>query len=252
MRLHDFGALGVAVFAIHKLSGFPKTLLASPPRLTHPVRLRVETTDIAVFDDVIIKQDYSFGLPSTATVIVDAGANIGLTSIFYSTRFPHARILAIEPEQSNFEMLQSNVRPYPNITPIHAALWHSEGYISIGHPQNEPFGHWGFAVSGDPGNVRAVTLASLMRDFGLNYIDILKVNIEAAEKEVFEACDWESKVESVVIELHDHIKPGCSEAVNQALKCFSRTSSGYLTCYKRQRIADNAPSDGKQPFSEPS
>jgi FkbM family methyltransferase len=231
-RLHDFGALGVAELVIHRLCGFPRTLFAFPPQLHHPVRLRFGTTDILVFDDVIIKQDYSFGLPTFARVIVDAGANIGMTSVFYATRFPHAKILAIEAEHSNFAMLRKNVRRYPNIIPIHAALWRSEGNISVGLGTEDPLGHWGFMVSGNPGDVRAITVPGLMRDFGLDYIDLMKINVEGSEKEVFEACEWQGAVGAVVIELHDRFKPGCSEAVDNALAGFSRSTSGYLTCYQ--------------------
>jgi len=238
-RLHDFGALGVACFAIHKFCGFPKTLSTVPPGLTYPVSLRFDTTDMMVFDDVMIKQDYSFGLPASAEVIVDAGANIGMTSLFYAIKFPHARIFAIEAEISNFDLLQKNVHSYPNITPIHAALWHSEGNISVNSPPSESFGHWGFTVSGDLGNVRAITVQSLMREFGLDYIDLIKVNIEASEKEVFEACDWQDRVGSVVIELHDHFKAGCSQAVNHALRNFSQRTSGYLSWYQRIGNADS-------------
>ena len=68
-------------------------------------------------------------------------------------------------------MLCQNVRRYPNITAIHAALcWNSEGYISVSCSPEEPLGHWGFVVVGDAGDVRAITLPSLMRDFDLNYI----------------------------------------------------------------------------------
>ena len=234
-RLHDFGALGVAEFVSHKLCGFPRTLFAIPPQLLHPVSLRFDTTDILVFDDVIIKQDYSFGLPAFAKIIVDAGANVGMTSVFYATRFPQAKILAIEAEHSNFAMLRKNVRAYPNIIPIHAALWSNEGHISISLGQEDPFAHWGFAVNGHPGDVRAITVSGLMRDFGLDYIDLLKINIEGSEKEVFEVCEWQDAVGSVVIELHDRFKPGCSEAVNNALASFSRSESGYLTCYQSSR-----------------
>lgn len=240
-RLHDFGALGATEIVTHKLCGIPKTLFAFPPALIHPVWLRLGTTDILVFDDVIIRQDYSFGLPTSARVIVDAGANVGLTSIFYATRFPHAKVLAIEAEDSNFEVLQKNVRAYPNIIPVHAALWNCEGYISISPGAEDPTGHWGFSVNGASGETRAVTVPGLMREFGLDSIDLLKVNIEGAEKEVFEACDWQGAVGSVVIELHDRFKPGCSEAVNNAFAGCSRSESGYLVCYRRYKEAHSGP-----------
>lgn len=45
--------------------------------------------------------------------IIDAGANIGLTSVYLANRFPNARILALEVDQQNFELLAENARPYP-------------------------------------------------------------------------------------------------------------------------------------------
>jgi FkbM family methyltransferase len=182
-----------------------------------------------VFREIITKEEYSFGLPSSAREIVDAGVNIGLVSLFYAGKFPHARILAIEPEPSNFALLQKNVRGCRNITPIQAALWHSETAISVSNPTAE---YWAFAVSGDPGTVRAITIPSLMRDYGIEYIDLLKLDIEGAEVEVFDRCQWQGRVGRVVIELHDRLKPGCTATVDRSLAGFSKTTSGELTCYQ--------------------
>ena len=159
----EYGLLGLAEIVTNKWCGFPKVMLAYPPKLSHAVRLRLHTSDTMLFGGVIIDEEYSFGLPFFADVIVDVGANVGLTSIFYAKTFPNARILAIEAERSNFDLMLKNVRPYPNITPIHAALWGSEGYISIGDPLPGAFGSWGFTVSSEPGDVRAITIRSLMQ-----------------------------------------------------------------------------------------
>ncbi len=97
-----------------------------------------------MFGNVFVDEEYSFGLPSSAKVIVDVGAYIGLTSIFYAKKFPKARIFAIEPERSNFELMLKNLRPYPNVTPIHSALWSSESYVSIGAPLPGALDNWGF------------------------------------------------------------------------------------------------------------
>jgi FkbM family methyltransferase len=64
-------------------------------------------------------------------VIIDAGANVGLCAVFYANRFPDARIIAIEPEPSNYEMLKKNTAPYPNITTVHAALWKENGPLRL-------------------------------------------------------------------------------------------------------------------------
>jgi FkbM family methyltransferase len=229
----DYGLLGLAEIMINKCCGFPKIMTAYPPKLGHAIRLRLHTSDTMLFGGIIVDEEYRFGLPSTAKVIVDAGANVGLTPIFYARKFPEARIFAIEAERSNFDLMVKNVRPYPNITPIHAALWGSEGYVSMADPVPGVSDNWNFTVSNKPGDVRAITIRSLMRDFGIDHIDLLKIDIEGSEKEVFEVCDWQDRLNSVVIELHELSRPGCSVVVNRALQGFSQTTSGDLTCYRK-------------------
>ena len=57
------------------------------------------------------------------------------------------------------------------------------------------------------------TVDKIIEDFGIQSVDILKVDIEGSEKEVFEnSLLWIKKVNSIVIELHDFIKPGCSRS----------------------------------------
>jgi len=74
-----------------------------------------------------------------------------------------------------------------------------------------------------------------MRDFSIDHIDLLKIDIEGSEKEVFEACDWQDRIGSAVVELHDRFRPGCSQAVNHALENFSQSTSGDLTWYQRRQ-----------------
>lgn len=65
----------------------------------------------------------------------------------------------------------------------------------------------------DPNAFKTVTVAKLLKDSGFDEIDLLKVDIEGAEKEVFGAADvdeWLPKVKVIAIELHDRMKDGCS------------------------------------------
>ena len=58
----------------------------------------------------------------------------GFASIYFANKYPGAKIIAIEPEQSNFELLKDNIAPYPNIIPIQAALWHKNEEINLIDP----------------------------------------------------------------------------------------------------------------------
>jgi tRNA G46 methylase TrmB len=98
-------------------------------KLKHPVLLRKNTTDIPTFNEVFYWGEYAFDIPKAPETIVDCGANIGLASVYFANRFPNAKIIAIEPEQSNFEMLQKNAAPYPNITCLQYGIWNRTTHL---------------------------------------------------------------------------------------------------------------------------
>lgn len=60
-----------------------------------------------------------------------------------------------------------------------------------------------------------MTVEDIMERFNLDRIDLLKVDIEGAEKEVFsdsDAVKWIDAVDAIEVELHDRFRPGCSRA----------------------------------------
>ena len=74
---------------------------------------------------------------------------------------------------------------------------------------------WAFAVQKDVsgvGTIRGITMNELFDEFGIDRIDLLKLDIEGAEKEVFGSgpTAWLDRVGVIAIELHDCFKPGCS------------------------------------------
>lgn len=204
--------------------------------IPHPVYLRTCTTDTSTYQELLLRNEYALPLPFTPSVIVDAGANIGMASIYYALSYPAARIIAIEAEQSNFEMLRRNVAPYPNVTPVHAALWNRDGFISVSDPDpsSGASGNWAFVThEGNGTKVRAITVPTLMKEANVERIDLLKVDIEGAEKEVFESCDWMDKVRALVVEFHDRFKPGCTAAMSTFANDFQTSQRGEMTFYVR-------------------
>jgi FkbM family methyltransferase len=231
----NLGVRGVFAISAFRLIGLPKEIAAKPPGLQHPVYLRVRTTDVSVYSSILLGKEYDFDLPMCPRTIVDAGANVGMASIYFAHKYPNAKIIAVEAEASNFAMLVRNVRAYPSIIPIHAALWNRDGEVSISQP--EPFSEYGFFTREGSGvKVRAITMRSLMKEMRINDIDLLKVDIEGAEKEVFENSDWIRDVRCLMIELHDRFKPGCSEVVSSATREFSKFRRGETNVYVRHRL----------------
>ncbi len=188
--------------------------------LKHPIQLRIPSSDVPTYRQVFIDREYAFHAEKTPEVIVDAGANIGLASVYFANKYPDAKIIAIEPEQSNFDLLKENTSPYPNIIPIQAALWNTNGEINLVDPG---FGKWGFMTDEktsskeSPDNlchsVKALTVDKIIADYGLKRVNILKMDIEGAEKEVFsDTSAWIDSVDSIIVELHERMKPGCNRS----------------------------------------
>jgi len=212
---------------------FPVALLKlNVPGLKFPVAVRPDTSDMGTFVQTYLERDYQLTIAKPPKLIIDGGANVGYVSALFANQFPDARILSIEPMPENFAMLTENAKPYPNIQPLNAAIWNKSGTIDlVTHDQNNKFlGHWGVQVKenapASAGAVRAMTIPEILESTGLPVIDILKIDIEGAEVEVFDknAHKWLSKTNMLIIELHDRFKPGCSAAVYEALKPF-----GFMT-----------------------
>ncbi len=191
-----------------------------------PINLRMLTSDVPTYKQIYLDGEYAFNADKYPEVILDVGANIGLASIYFANKFPKARIIAIEPETSNFEVLKKNVSNYSNVTPVHAALWNESGEINLVDPG---LGNWGFMTeeggSSQHGlkseTVSALTINDIMNTFNIDKIDILKIDIEGAEKEVFmDADSWLPNVDSLIVELHERMKSGCNRSFYNATKGF--------------------------------
>ncbi len=197
-----------------QLKGFP-----------HPLFLRAIRADMQSFintfiDPYLAKKPY---LP-TAETVIDAGANIGYTAVLFASWWPGSTIISIEPDRENYELVLRNTRSYPNIHVVHAALWNKEASLSIEAGQED-----GFVVRESAAGKIAVenvtegiSLPRLLKHFGKNRIDFLKLNVEGSEKEIFsegyEA--WLPETQAMLVELHDGKNAGCSSAVFSAVQSF--------------------------------
>jgi hypothetical protein len=101
------------------------------PELAHPISMRAGTSDLWVFDQIFLYKEMEADFGQDVAFIIDAGANIGLTSVYLANRFPSARILALEVDQQNFELLAANTRPYPCITPLLKGLWNRRANLVL-------------------------------------------------------------------------------------------------------------------------
>jgi FkbM family methyltransferase len=182
------------------------------------VLLRKGKTDILVFKKIFIDQEYNFKFKNEINTIIDAGANIGLSAIFFANRFPSARIIAIEPETSNYDLLLQNIKQYPNILPVLGGISNYDGQFEITDANAD---HWNFTLKNSQdsnGDGNFYSVETIMNKFNLATVDFIKIDIEGGEEKLFESnYNWLKNVKCLSIELHDFILPTSSNAFFNAL-----------------------------------
>lgn len=188
--------------------------------LAHSFSMRNNPFDYATFEEVILDETYNIPVSFTPRYIVDGGGNIGLTACYLATKYPSATIVSVEPNSDNYSIMQQNCNQYANIKTLQCGIWKRTTKLKI---KDENTGNNAFTVieteEASADSIEAVTIQHIMNKYEMPHIDILKLDIEGSEKEVFESDveSWLPQTRLLIIELHDRMKPGCSKAVFKAI-----------------------------------
>jgi FkbM family methyltransferase len=193
-------------------------------RLKTPIRgmisLREVPSDFFTFGDVFEQGVYRIvlrHLPECST-IVDLGANIGFASLYLASAYPSARIFAIEPNGDNFELLKTNLKDLireERCVPMQAAVWSARKALTV-DPQWLPDAYNGYRLLEQPSPQNAVdqvqgfTMEEILASSQFEQVDLLKVDIEGAEVELFRNdLGWLGRVRAIAIEFHGRSRQEC-------------------------------------------
>ena len=192
------------------------------------IYLRANTTDTLLAYSLLKKGgEYDFLLDSpyrelskSAKTVVDAGANVGLFSVMCQSICKQAYFVCVEPEANNYDILNRNMLG-SNTCCMKNGLWNKKANLLV---IARDTGEWGFVVqevdNKTEKTVDALGVIDIMKAEKLKHIDILKIDIEGSEYEVFDDSSeaWIDKVDCIIVELHDRIKSGCSQQVEMRMK----------------------------------
>jgi len=220
----------------------PNLIPRVSPHAAHPVVCRDRSSDAHSFHQVFVEREYSC-LDDLAEpgLILDCGAYAGYSAVYFLSRFPRCRVIAVEPDPANYEVLRRNVASFGDrVRAVRAALWSHPAALTIREETRGPGSEWGRRVrectAGEVADVAATDVVGLLRASGHSSISVLKMDIEGAEKAIFgSGCEsWIGRVENIVIELHD--REG-AEAFHRAIagRGFEVSRHGELTVCKRIR-----------------
>ncbi|WP_461209870.1 FkbM family methyltransferase [Desulfocurvus sp. DL9XJH121] len=202
------------------------------------VRLRFADLHSFYFQgkQIFFDKYYEFETDAPSPLILDCGAHIGMSALYFATRYPGAVVQAYEADPAIAAMLADNVRAFGlgNVTPYHAAVWtHDQGvnFASCGDDSG--------AVSQDAdGRVPSVRLRDILAE---RTVDLLKMDIEGAEFEVLEDCaDVLRQVKRAVIEVH------CLELSQRLGRILNLLEDSGFTCCLQDLIFVNW-TEKKQP-----
>src|SRR5688572_20671478 len=91
--------------------------------LNRPLSLRAGDSDLQCYEKIFVAREYDVPFRIEPTFIVDAGANIGLSTLHFKQQYPSAIVVSIEPEGKNFDLLNRNCGSLPGVHLLNAALW---------------------------------------------------------------------------------------------------------------------------------
>lgn len=167
--------------------------------LTTTVRVSDESDFFGSYE-VLSTSDYEIDIEDVRRVL-DLGANVGFASMLFAERYPGAQIVAVEAAPDTFARLHFNMATLSSVRALHLAIG-TDGPIRIdlGAPSAE-------RQTSDCGvEVTSKTLTQLLDDLGWAHVDLMKIDVEGAELEVF-ADPAMSRVRAVVGEIHGDADP---------------------------------------------
>lgn len=156
------------------------------------------------YSEIMAGEIYKFYTNRKSPLIIDCGANMGVSVLFFATQYPNARIIAFEPEEEIFEVLEKNIKSYnlSNVEIHKKAVWDSETTLQFFTDHGMGGSLANVFHNQDPTNVKTVRLADYLHES----VDFLKLDIEGAEYTVLKDCEQYLKnVDHIFVEYHSFV-----------------------------------------------
>ena len=147
---------------------------------------------------------YQFIPAPDREVILDCGANMGLSVLYFAKSYPHHHIIAFEPDPLIFDILRENVLTFnlQNVTLHNKAVWNKEETLTFFTDQGMGGRVENSYADQEPTFIDTVSL----RDFISSQVDFLKMDIEGAEDTVLNHCsDKLGQLNNIFFEYHNNV-----------------------------------------------
>ena len=182
----------------------------------NPVYYRASTSDMTLIYEVLLKSGYKseYYLPENFNpkVILDIGANIGITSIYLTKKFPNSKIFSFEPLLENYDILKKNTENYKNIKVFNFGLGKKDETLDIYlSDDSENFGGGSFFPEVGGTSNRKVkceikNIQDTLVELDMKEVDLIKIDTEGAEFDILTSLNkkYLKSVKWITGELHGY------------------------------------------------
>lgn len=164
-----------------------------------------------IYKEIFVDEEYKFNSSSKSPYILDCGSHIGLSILYFKSKYPNAKIIGFEPNPDSFEILEENIAKnhLKNVELINAAVSDTEGSTKLFSYKYERiawtwggsinYNQWGDAESETGKEVKTVKLSSYID----KKVDLIKLDIEGSEQKVIvDIKDNLKLVKEIILEYH--------------------------------------------------
>jgi FkbM family methyltransferase len=163
-----------------------------------------DAADVFAFHEIFVKEEYDVDFGKEQKIIFDLGSNSGLSVIFFKLKYPNAIIFAFEPNPVVFKKLKKNTKNFSNIKCFNFAISYKDGFDKFYVCDRDNLSS-SFIKRSSPGGyieVETRSVPSIIKEFNINSIDLIKFDVEGAEFKIFSNNFPFDIVQSMVGEVH--------------------------------------------------
>ena len=209
----------------YRLQKFPRFVFTETNLFGKKIQVPDAASFLFIRREVFVQQIYKFNTGSPIPYIIDAGANIGLSIFYFKKLYPNAEIVAFEPDEKIFQVLENNVKVFnlDNVQLFKKGCWNREEVLNF-YSEGADGGR--IANDFDKNNIIKIETTSL-RSFLNKKVDFLKIDIEGAETVVMnDIKDLLINVENIFIEYHSFL--GKEQTLDEILAILRNAGFRYI------------------------
>ncbi|MBW4649278.1 MAG: FkbM family methyltransferase [Kastovskya adunca ATA6-11-RM4] len=207
-RLKHFGKLLVQPeyrkhhFTLQNIKKLPRYIPSSTTLFEREFELVDSASFLFMYKEIFKEQIYRFKAQNENPLIIDGGANIGLSILYFKQLYSDSHIIAFEPDVQVFSTLERNTHGISNLELVNKAIWNTETELEF------------MAEGADGGRIIKIEAEEKkykvktvrLRKYLDKPVDLLKLDIEGAETAVIQDCqDLLHNVQNLFVEYHSFV-----------------------------------------------